>query len=466
MVKQKMAANPYLDSSLHFIQDDTRKLPSLSRSDVKPQYVHHLAQNSPPEISPSVPPKKGFKQRCVKFTVVAVISLLLLLLLAGILLGYYYSSPCVHGMKCGDGSCVWESQWCNGVKDCPEGQDEANCVRLHGSSFLLQIYWTPTKDWRTVCSHGWSDQRGRASCQDMGYSRGTYFKSGKQRTDSNGGFLLVKSGSNPQASIVQQLVTSNSCPSNSLVTLSCTDCGSGVNSSRASGRRLAPLGSWPWQVSLQVDGSHRCGGAIISPYWIITAAHCVARTSSPGDWSVYAGILGPLDTLFNPACSVSRIIAHEGYDSLTRQNDIALMRLSKALDFTASSKIGPACLPNPGLNVTVPENYWITQFGPATNEDSRSLHLMEAQVTLVDSTECSGRISEDMLCARRTDAGARTCHSDGGGPLVSLTDGLWWLIGDSIWAEHCTGQNKPGVYGNITQYLDWIYSQMKKHQDA
>ena len=44
-------------------------------------------------------------------------------------------------------------------------------VRLHGSSFLLQIYWTPTKDWRTVCSHGWSDQQGRASCQDIGYSR-------------------------------------------------------------------------------------------------------------------------------------------------------------------------------------------------------------------------------------------------------------------------------------------------------
>lgn len=194
------------------------------------------------------------KQRCVKFTVAAVISLLILLLLAGILLAYYcecriypcsnfnltymlyihtrafppshlnltVSSPCAHGMQCGDGSCVWESQWCDGAKDCPGGQDEANCgkqphlqlkcrkkthlkilkfvhsqctpllklhllsthnqmsshrvfclcsVRLHGPGFLLQVYSTQTKNWRSVCSHGWTDQQGRSSCETIGYSR-------------------------------------------------------------------------------------------------------------------------------------------------------------------------------------------------------------------------------------------------------------------------------------------------------
>lgn len=77
-------------------------------------------------------------------------SLLILLLLAGILLAYYCesmappplaspvcpltvsfwfpgSSSCVHGVQCGDGSCVWESQWCDGTVHCPGGQDEASC---------------------------------------------------------------------------------------------------------------------------------------------------------------------------------------------------------------------------------------------------------------------------------------------------------------------------------------------------
>ncbi|XP_030260626.1 transmembrane protease serine 2-like [Sparus aurata] len=472
MVKQEMTTNPYPDLGPYFIhEDDQRKLSPPGRSDVQPQYIHHVAPKPPPEISHSIPKHKDVKKRCVKFTVAAVISLLLLLLLAGILLGYYYSSACVHGMQCGDGSCVWESEWCDGVKDCRAGQDEANCVRLHGSSFLLQIYSTQSRNWRTVCSLGWTEQLGRASCQQIGYSRGTYFKSGQQKTDSEDGFLRVKSDFKSDVSILQQLVLSDICPDNSVVTLRCTDCGKGVNSSRASGGRPASLGSWPWQVSLQVAGSHRCGGAIISPYWIVTAAHCVARTSSPGDWTVYAGIVDPLGSLFNPAYSVSRIITHEGFDSATRRNDIALMRLSKPLDVTASGNIGPVCLPSVGLNITVPQTGWITRFGPTANGDSDSEYLTEAQVSLIDTADCnssiaySGRISKDMLCARETGAATDLCHADSGGPLVTLQDGVWWLIGDSIWGEHCTEKNKPGVYGNVTYFLEWIYHQMRKHQD-
>ena len=51
---------------------------------------------------------------------------------------------------------------------------------------------------------------------------------------------------------------------------------------------------------------------------------------------MYAGIVDPLGTLFNPAYSVSRVIAHGGFNSVTRSNDIALMRLSKPLDITGA----------------------------------------------------------------------------------------------------------------------------------
>ncbi|KAG7479023.1 transmembrane protease serine 2-like [Solea senegalensis] len=464
-----MTTDLYLDSSRCFIHEDGEW--KHGQEDVKPQYVHHMAPTPPPEFSHSVPPKKDANQRCASFTVTVVLSLMLLLLVTGILLGYYFSSSCVHGRQCGDGSCVWEYQWCDGVMDCPAGQDEAHCVRLRGSSFLLQMYSAETKSWKSVCTHGWTEQQGKASCRTFGYSRDTYFKSGQQRTDTDDGFLIVKSGFNPDAFILHQLVPSKFCPNNSVVTLRCTDCGSGVNSSTASRGQQASLGSWPWQVSLQVSGSHRCGGAIISPYWIVTAAHCMARDSNPGDWAVYAGIVDPLGSLFNPAHTVSHIIAHEGFNRLTRTNDIALMRLTKALDLTGSRNIGAVCLPDVGLNFTVPQKGWITPFVRTANEDAASAHLMEAQVSLIDDAECNsfsaynGKISRDMFCAREMEAGTNTCQTDSGGPLVSLKDGLWWLEGDIIWGEHCAEKSKPGVFGNVTYFLDWIHLQMKMHQD-
>lgn len=52
-------------------------------------------------------------------------------------------------------------------------------------------------------------------------------------------------------------------------------------------------------------------------------------------------------------------------------------------------------------------------------------------------------------------------QADSGGPLVSLQDGAWWLVGDRVRGGRCTEHNKPGVYGNVTYFLDWIHHQMR-----
>src|SRR5262249_24474941 len=63
---------------------------------------------------------------------------------------------------------------------------------------------------------------------------------------------------------------------------------------RVIGGTPAPVGAYPWQVSIGLAGvpqlnGHFCGGSLINPQWIITAAHCVSGQTLPRNLQVLLG---------------------------------------------------------------------------------------------------------------------------------------------------------------------------------
>lgn len=100
---------------------------------------------------------------------------------------------------------------------------------------------------------------------------------------------------------------------------------------------------WP-QVSLIYISSHRCGGAIISEYYVLTAAHCVNTLSS----SYVSLLLVRVGSTYRSSggilYSLSAFTYHSGFDSSTYVNDIALLTLKTPLEFGAT--IQPIELPS------------------------------------------------------------------------------------------------------------------------
>ncbi|XP_014224565.1 serine protease nudel-like [Trichogramma pretiosum] len=228
--------------------------------------------------------------------------------------------------------------------------------------------------------------------------------------------------------------------------------------------------AWPFIVAMSKNGRFHCGGAILSAYWILTAAHCLYRYEG-NYYEIEAGMLRL--SSFAPSRQTRRldgIILHEAYDPIFLRNDIALGLLNEPLLF--NSWVRPVNLPNP-------ETYFYRQepshgdlcvavgWGTLSEGGREPDHLKEVEIPIVNCKRPED-INSGEICAGYRAGGRDACQGDSGGPLMcrrgSGPDDEWYVGGIVSHGIGCAKPNEPGAYTKVSHYIPWINFHIRTRQ--
>ncbi|XP_051273775.1 serine protease 27 [Dicentrarchus labrax] len=235
-------------------------------------------------------------------------------------------------------------------------------------------------------------------------------------------------------------------------------------------------GAWPWQVDIQKDAVHICGGSIITENWVLSAAHCFPNPSDVGSYTIYAGRyqLNGIN-MQQSAHRVNQVVVPYGYVEPHSGKDLALVQLSTPV--TWSDYVSPVCLPTSGTLFPGGMLCYVTGWGNIRDDVPLAGvgTLQEVQVPIISLSSCQEMyrtdpdnqvdILDDMICAGYQQGGKDSCQGDSGGPLVcKMVNGTWVQAGVVSFGVGCAQPNQPGVYAKMTSYSSFISSNIPEIQ--
>jgi secreted trypsin-like serine protease len=234
------------------------------------------------------------------------------------------------------------------------------------------------------------------------------------------------------------------------------------------GRPVVDISEVPWQVAL-VQGSggslfQFCGGSLIAPNWVITAAHCVDNfmvQKDPKRLDVIAGTV--TYNMGGVRTEVEKLFVHPRWGQTGTQYDFdaTLLKLKTPVSVVAPIKLmsSSGTLPD-GLSVRVSGWGAISEGGPV----SATLRLVD--VPVISNAECNkpesynNLVSAQMFCAGDREGGKDSCQGDSGGPVMSAASGTKELAGIVSWGFGCARRLMPGVYTRVSTVAQWAAETM------
>ncbi len=245
-----------------------------------------------------------------------------------------------------------------------------------------------------------------------------------------------------------------------------------INGSKAS------AGEWPWMAALIQSNTepsslvtgHFCGGVLIAPQYVLTAAHCAELYAAgggflPEDLFVALGKTNLNDTT-GEIIGVESVVTHPDYDRNLLLNDLAIIKLKTASSITPLSLIGAG-----------EESYWDDEspasvvgwgkINPVANNYPDALY--DATIPVQSDQDCADSLGRFFDPNAHTCAGVLSstidavdgvdaCSGDSGGPLVVDVAGTWKLIGLVSFGIGNCGGSTYGAYTRVGSYLGWILS--------